>query len=969
MAMTDATGSDTDDNAFGVETIGLDFPRPRTIRLLLARFVSDSTFWTRRGGLLHVADDKLFEPQISSAISAARRTAANALVLPELSVPESMVFHLQEWSASSGGVAVGGTHYFQRGEQYFARAPVIIAGKVYFTEKIQPAPAELSPIAGRGLTSGKHINVYSNTPIGNFAVSICSDFLVSHLRSSLLQNYLDFLFVPAFQRSSALYHTTMAVECEGSEKGVYIAYANMIEPAAADGSSALFGIVDSLWGGELVEAKVTDGQPRSKLCELGRNVQHIVVDLDIDNRRPRVGRTVQSKPNVKVIEFSLGESEKADEFTRRIAHEDERYRKLTDFFVPPLEYEEILAQLERNRLVFIVGDPGIGKTYTAASVLKVYFDKGYEPVWFTGIEREERQLQRQTLESYVPKAGQVIYFEDPFGRTSFERRDVLFTVFRPLIDQLRHVDARIVVTSRREVFERFSEESLSMPELSALRQDMGVVKPSYSREQLWLILEKLAQNRCKWFENYSLRLMVANAIRDSILCTPWAIRDFVFASESVINKAELRDHIRSRNSENSLNFAQEISAGRTDDQLLFILIYLFGTYESSTLAAWYTEVKKRLRHRDFEVGVATFSERLRSHLGFRIEQFGSKRAGIRFTHPIYEEAVAQATARNETTFAIAEEILRVVRTGSLLTAVQAISRNGIKHPYLASRLFNAIADDSTQRLTAENMILVGEKLVAAFRNTKFDGFLKTLARVTKPSALAKFINSTSSLGELPRYLRLARNYQQLLRERSPQTIGSMIDWQQVFRRLSSKPRLGPWWRVVEVALWFDKTVPLEFLNRLPPTVLRSRFLELPTADRSRLLAALSQTALSDRLAKIQGTRYTRLADVKFEELTQWMEVHDLDRGVVVDAGAAAAITLQRRNLLPPGVKDVVGSFIEGDLISVFAQEGTRLGIAYSEYSSEEISLIKGFHSSQIPEILGIFRGMEIIRRRQFRVDG
>jgi predicted amidohydrolase len=951
-------------NVAAIERIILDFPRPRTIRLLLPRAATETAFWRRHDGLSYPRDDKLFENQIASIVSTARRTAANAIILPELAVPESLVFRLQEWSAQSGGVAIAGSHYFKHDDRYVARCPVIIAGKVFFTEKVQPAPAELSPVVGRGLSPGKRLIVYSNTPIGTFSVLICSDFLVADIRTAILGNSLDILFVPAFQRNSTIYHSRMGIECEESETGVYIAYSNMAEINAADGSSAVFGVVDNLWASELVESRITDGVPNSKLCELSDSVEHIVVDLDIENRRPRVGRTVQSRPNFKVVEFSTGETTTANEFTRSIAHDDERYRRIADFFVPPAEYGDILKQLESDRLVFIVGDPGIGKTYTAAAILKLYFEKGYEPIWFTGIEREERQLQRQTLESYVPKPKQVIYFEDPFGRTSFERRDVLFTVFRPIIDQLSHIDARIIITSRREVFERFSHESLTMRELMAFSQNMGVVKPSYSESKLGEILRKLAEGRCKWFANPMLRPLAFNAITGKKLCTPWAIRDFVFASQAVCKKRELRDHIGNRSSENSLNFAHEVANSSPDDQLLFCLVYLLGTLGSAKLSLWHARVKENLKRRGLDLSFATFAEQLRTHLGFRIEQFGTARSGIRFTHPIYEEAVAQAATGSSATFAVMTEILHVVEMESIAIASHAASRISVKHPFLASRLFDMMAGDEAHLLVDEKTIVLGEKLVVAYRNTKLRAFLEALGRMVNPVALAKFINDKSPLGEIPRCLRLARNYQQLV-GKSDIRVGNEIDWARIFDRLAAKPRLGPWGRVVEAALWFDQKIPVEFLSHLAPSVLRARFLGLPPDVRDRILSALKDTPLFERLSRMQGDPQARVADMSLRSVD--LQPETLASGIVIDQGAIAAMKTKRCNLLPSGIVGTIGSFLEGELISVFAGDGSRVGIAFAEYSADEIDLIKGFHSAQIPEILGYARSAEVIYVRQYLV--
>ena len=60
------------------------------------------------------------------------------------------------------------------------------------------------------------------------------------------------------------------------------------------------------------------------------------------------------------------------------------YNRIDELFVPPIEYDEIKASLEKNRVVFITGPPEFGKTYTAIRLLWEFFCSGYNPVWWAG---------------------------------------------------------------------------------------------------------------------------------------------------------------------------------------------------------------------------------------------------------------------------------------------------------------------------------------------------------------------------------------------------------------------------------------------------------------------------------------------------------------------------------------------------------------------------------------------------------
>ncbi len=492
-----------------------------------------------------------------------------------------------------------------------------------------------------------------------------------------------------------------------------------------------------------------------------------------------------------------------------------------------------------------------------------------------------------------------------------------------------------------------------------------MVKPSYSCKQLMDILSKLAEGRCDWFSEEKLRSLAETAILNKELCTPWTIRDFVLSSQGVSKERDLKEHICSRSSENSLNFAYEISNSTFADQLLFCLIYLLGTHESSSLSSWHANARKRIQALGMDVGHSTFAEQLRSHLGFRIEQFGSTRLGIRFTHPIYEEAVAQAAARHRDTLAIMAEVLQAVQDESFGLAVSAVARDSVKHPLLASRLFDLMVGSGKRKLSKERGVILGEKLASAYRNTKFPAYLDVLSRATNPVRLVKMINGDSHLGELPRYLRLARHYQELLPGKYEIDLGKKIDWRGMFRRLACRPKLGPWARVVESALWFDREAPVEFLSALPPTLLRTRFLQLAANERRGVLKALKGSDLFERLCRLEGAPGEKLADLSSTEVMRNLEARALDSGIVADEGALEALKVRRLNLLPPGILRSEGSFHECDVVSIFARDGSRVGLAVSEYSSDEIDAIKGFHSSQIAEILGYRRGDEVVRREEF----
>ena len=84
--------------------------------------------------------------------------------------------------------------------------------------------------------------------------------------------------------------------------------------------------------------------------------------------------------------------------------------------------------------------------------------------------------------------------------------------------------------------------------------------------------------------------------------------------------------------------------------------------------------------------------------------------------------------------------------------------------------------------------------------------------------------------------------------------------------------------------------------------------------------------------------------------------------IVVDAGAAGAISRRGKSLLPSGVTGVMGKFSKGAAVAVIGPEGTELARGLTNYSAEQIDLIKGLKTSQIAAALGDKPYNEVIHR-------
>lgn len=116
-----------------------------------------------------------------------------------------------------------------------------------------------------------------------------------------------------------------------------------------------------------------------------------------------------------------------------------------------------------------------------------------------------------------------------------------------------------------------------------------------------------------------------------------------------------------------------------------------------------------------------------------------------------------------------------------------------------------------------------------------------------------------------------------------------------------------------------------------------------------------------------GTRFLPTTS-KLESRKRWMLSGLCIRGkLVVDSGAALALKKQNRSLLAAGIRQIEGEFDRGDIVDIYDAEGSHLGCGLVNYSSSEVSRIKGTHSEKIATLLGVDYGPEVVHRNNLAV--
>ena len=322
------------------------------------------------------------------------------------------------------------------------------------------------------------------------------------------------------------------------------------------------------------------------------------------------------------------------------------YNRIDYLFVPPLEYCDIFNFLSEKRILFLTGSPEFGKTYTAIYLLFRYFEKGYIPRWIHGEELHRRIEVRDALDniSAFLKPKHIIYFEDPFGKIEYEKRESLERDINTIINYVESLkDVYVIITSREEIFKKFKIETASRIILEQYEKKINLFKPSYDQHKKEEILEKWAEyNNCKWVFNQNLKGFVHWIINyyKELLPTPLSIKDFTFVSKNTRDEEQLYKLLKRKSLETSIVFGKEISAMSDNKKLFLGILMITDPIDLSDFNLYFNQLKSELKISSLE----SFNDIIEWFNGDKItiktsEDFDPPYESITFTHPSYLEAV------------------------------------------------------------------------------------------------------------------------------------------------------------------------------------------------------------------------------------------------------------------------------------------------------------------------------------------
>ncbi len=130
------------------------------------------------------------------------------------------------------------------------------------------------------------------------------------------------------------------------------------------------------------------------------------------------------------------------------------------FFVQTQAYHKALNCLENNKSLFIVGNPGVGKTITSKMLALYYAANGYK-VRYTTNTSDLQALKKSISQNANEK--EIILIDDCFGQAYFQMKDSQNEELLSLIKYINlSTNKRLILNSRVTIFQEAKERSLEL---------------------------------------------------------------------------------------------------------------------------------------------------------------------------------------------------------------------------------------------------------------------------------------------------------------------------------------------------------------------------------------------------------------------------------------------------------------------------------------------------------------------------
>ena len=176
---------------------------------------------------------------------------------------------------------------------------------------------------------------------------------------------------------------------------------------------------------------------------------------------------------------------------------------------------------------------------------------------------------------------------------------------------------------------------------------------------------------------------------------------------------------------------------------------------------------------------------------------------------------------------------------------------------------------------------------------------------------------------------------------------------------TANPAVDPSARQVDLVEDFEDLRSMEIGHETSPLGsggMRSKVVAAEMATAAGIPVSIVNGLADDALGRALrgedvGTRFVPSA-ARTSSFKLWLKYAKPTQGtLVVDGGAARALTDQAASLLPVGITDVRGAFEAGDAVEV-STDGTVIGKGITNFSAEELRRAMGRRSAEVRDLLG-----------------
>ncbi|KYK33810.1 MAG: hypothetical protein AYK18_04415 [Theionarchaea archaeon DG-70] len=369
-----------------------------------------------------------------------------------------------------------------------------------------------------------------------------------------------------------------------------------------------------------------------------------------------------------------------------------KYRKMKDLFEPPNHYEEMKRKLEEYGVLLILGEPHLGKTFTALNLLYDYYVKGFNVSFKSELRREKMrwEMMYQWEDLLVPHT--VIYFEDPFGRTEPENIQIFRSELGRIIKRIQNSESMVIITSRLNIFKKIADIEEFPMIVELMKHNI-----SYDLEKRKRIIDRYAAVYKPAWKKLLYENLDGKTLKEYIaeeLTEPHNIDLFFEKSLKTDNMQHLRGEVKE--SKDILEaFKQEIMKLNLVEKIFFYICYIFERRRNLEITK--NSFSYVLKDFKLDPNIYDFNRFIKEY-DFRVETYQESRLQlkIKFSHPMLSKAIRESFEAN--VGIIGNILLKLAKDESIAVRqdiVYTIGKNlgKLSHTY-RELLFELAKDDS-----------------------------------------------------------------------------------------------------------------------------------------------------------------------------------------------------------------------------------------------------------------------------------